>query len=162
MPRTRLIKPIMRVSFGLNVSIFRNTSLVYTFFSVLRAFKERAGSYLLYKLATFLTSLRSSSLSASSYAWSNRPLSLFVCTNSCHSLKKYATTWLLPLKRRSIEARSAVIVESLGIQKILAHLIRGSKNFYFKVSTPIIVSVYWFREEIWCTFSAEVIPIKRK
>ena len=68
----------------------------------------------------------------------------------------------MPLKRRSIEARSAVIVESLGIQKILAHLIRGSKNFYFKVSTPIIVSVYWFREEIWCTFSAEVIPIKRK
>ena len=140
-PNTRLIRPIIRVSLGLKVSIFRKTSLVYTFLSVLRAFKESAGSYRLYKFATFLTILRSSSLSASNYAYNRQPVSLLVYTKSCHSRKKYATTWLFPLSRRSIEARRAVIVESRGIQNMFAHLIRGSKNFYFKVSTPIIVSV---------------------
>ena len=74
-------------------------------------------------------------------------LSLRSYTYICHFLKKYATTWLLPLNLSSIAAISEVMVESLGMVNTYATWKRGSKNFYLRASTPITVSV-WLSEDI--------------
>ena len=54
-----------------------------------------------------------------------------------------------------------VISYYLGMTKMLATDLSGSKNFCLSVSTPITVPV-WFCEEVCQTFSANVSPIRRK